>query len=67
MDFNSNPIYVTFAAGEVSKSVNISVMCDKIMERTERFDISLTLTGDNLQVRTGRDKSQGKISDSTGK
>ena len=67
MDFNSNPIYVTFFTGEVGKSVNISVMCDKIMERTEKFDIGLTLTSNNPQVRTGRNTSQGRISDSTGK
>ena len=65
MDFNSDPINVTFFTGEVGKSVNISVMCDKIVERTERFDISLTLTSNNPQVRTGRAKSQGRISDST--
>ena len=42
-------------------------MCDKIVERTERFDISLTLTSNNPQVRTGRNTSQRRISDSTGK
>ena len=67
MDFDSNPINITFTAGEVNKSVNISVMCDKIVERTERFDISLTLTSNNPQVKTGGDRSQGRIIDSTGK
>ena len=43
-------------------------MCDKMVERTERFDISLTLTSNNPQVRIGgRDKSTGRIRDSTGK
>ena len=41
-------------------------MCDKIVEETERFDISLTLTSNNPQVRTGRKKSQVRITDSTG-
>ena len=41
-------------------------MCDKIVEETERFDISLTLTSNNPQVRTGRKKSVGIIRDSTG-
>ena len=67
VDFDSNPINITFATGEVSKSVNISVMCDKIVERTERFDISLTLTSNNPQVRTGsRDRSAVRITDNTG-
>ena len=42
-------------------------MCDRIVENTERFDISLTLISNNPQVRTGRDRSVGIIRDSTGK
>ena len=41
-------------------------MCDKIMERTERFDICLTLTSNNPQVRASSNKSQIRIRDSTG-
>ena len=42
-------------------------MCDKMVERTERFDISLTLTSNNPQVRTGStDKAAVRIRDSTG-
>ena len=41
--------------------------CDKIVEGRERFDVSLTLTSNNPQVRTGRDSSQVRIIDSTGK
>ena len=67
VDFDYNPINITFAAGEVSKSVNISVTCDKIVEGTERFEIILILTSNNPQVRTDRDRSQGRIIDSTGK
>ena len=67
MDFDSNTTNLMFASGEVNKSVNISVTCDKIVERTERFDISLALTINNPQVRTGRDRSQAVITDSTGK
>ena len=37
-----------------------------MVEETERFDISLTLTSNNPQVRTGRDTSVGIIRDSTG-
>ena len=42
-------------------------MCDKIVERTERFDISLILTSNNSQVRTDTNKSIGSITDSPGK
>ena len=67
VDFDSNPINTTFAAGEVNKSVNIPVMCDKIVENIERFDISLSLISNNPQVRIGRNRSVGIIIDSTGK
>ena len=42
-------------------------MCDKIVEETEAFEIILRLASVNPQVKTGRKKSQGIISDSTGK
>ena len=67
MDFDSNPINAAFAAGEVIKRVHIPVICDKIVERTEKFDISLTLTSNNQQILVGRSRSTVKIIDSTGK
>ena len=68
VDFDSNPINVTFAAGEVRKIVKVPVMCDKIVEggAREGFNIILTLAKDNHQVRIGRGKSQGSIRDNTG-
>ena len=66
MDFDSTSFYVTFTAGEINKTVNVSVMCDKIVESTERFDISLSLISNNHQVRIGRNRSVGIIIDSTG-
>ena len=66
VDFDSSPINITFAAGEVSKSVNVPVMCDKIVEITERFDIILALSSNNHWLRVGRDRSVGLIRDSTG-
>ena len=66
-DFDSNSINVTFAAREDSKTVNVSVTCDKIVEGEETFDIGLTLTSNNPQVRMGRATSEGRIRDSTGK
>ena len=67
VDFDSNPINITFAAGEVSKRVNVPVTCDKIVEDTERFDIILALASNNHQLRIGRGRSQGLIRDSTGR
>ena len=42
-------------------------MCDKIVERIEKFDIRLTLNTNNPLVKIGRDRSTVKITDSTGK
>ena len=42
------------------------MICDKIVERTEKFNISLILPSNNSQVRAGRDRIEGKIRDSTG-
>ena len=66
IDFDSNPINVTFGAREVSTTFSIPVICDKIVERTEKFNISLILPSNNSQVRAGRDRIEGKIRDSTG-
>ena len=66
VDFNSNPITITFGVGEVSKRVNISVSCDEEVEGEERFDIRLSLVSTNPQVMTGKSKSTGRITDSTG-
>ena len=66
VDFDSNPITTTFGAGEVSKRVNISVSCDEEVEGDERFDIILSMLSNNPQVTTGRSRSTGRITDSTG-
>ena len=66
-DLNTEPFVLTFVPNEVNKTARISVECDKRSESRERFDISLTLTGNNPQVKTGREKSVGIIRDSTGK
>ena len=65
-DLETKPIALTFAPKEVHKTANIPVNCDKRVENEERFDVRLTLTSNNRQVRTGRDKSVGIIRDSTG-
>ena len=66
VDFDSNPITIIFGVGEVSRTVNISVSCDKELKREETFDIKLSLVSDNSQVTTQRSRSTGRITDSTG-
>ena len=66
-DLGTAPIVLTFAPSEINKTANIPITCDKRSENEERFNISLTLTSNNPQVRTGRDRSVGIIRDSTGK
>ena len=66
-DLRTGPFDLTIASNEVNKTARILVECDKRSESRERFDISLILTSNNPQVRTGRDRSVGIIRDSTGK
>ena len=66
VDFDSNPITITFGVGEVSKRANISVRCDEEVEGDERFYITLSLLSNNPQVTTERSRSTGRIADSTG-
>ena len=65
-DLDTKPIALTFAPNEVNKTANITVNCDKRPEIKEEFNIRLTLTSNNPQVRAGRDRSVGIIRDSTG-
>ena len=68
VDFDSNPINVTFGVGEVSKRVNISVSCDGELEGDEKFNIMLSLPSNIPQVslRTNKQTSIVRITDSTG-
>ena len=36
-----NSFNATFFAGEISKNISVPVMCDNVLEGTERFNISL--------------------------
>ena len=39
-----NSFNATFFAGETSKNISVPVMCDNVLEGTERFNINLRLT-----------------------
>ena len=66
VDFDSNSITIIFGAGEVSKTANISAICDELVEGEETFDIRLSLMNDIPQVRRSRSRSIVRITDSTG-
>ena len=68
MDFDSSPVNVTFLPKEVYKIVNVSVMCDRVIEEPETFNISLKLMSisQHITVELGNDTSIGVINDSTG-
>jgi len=51
----------------VSKTVNISVMTDNLLEGEEDFDISLSLRNNNFQIILRRRRATGRVIDSTGK
>ena len=66
-DLDTKPIILQFAPEEVNKIARVLVNCDKESENGETFDIRLALVSNNSQVRTGRNKSIGLITDSPGK
>ena len=67
IDFDSNSFNITIDAGATEGRANVSVTCDKEVEGSETFDMTLTLPGSATGVMLGRDTSEGVITDSTGK
>lgn len=63
---NTEPIVLTFAPKEVSKTANVPVKCDKRSETDENFDITLAVISNSPQVKVGRNKSVGIIRDIIG-
>ena len=68
MDFDSRPINVSIAPEDTTTKVTIPVLCDRLIEGTEMFNISLSLisVSHNVTVQLGLNKSVGVIKDSTG-
>ena len=70
MDFDSTTIRVRFNSGENQKMVNVTVTCDKLVEETEMFNISLSILSvsrDDVIVKLGHPSiTTGVIIDSTG-
>ena len=68
VDFDSSPINITFTPDDYSRIVNIPVMCDRLIEETELFDINLSVisASHNVTVELGLRRSIGEIFDSTG-
>ena len=68
VDFDSTSIMVTFN-GENQKMVNVPVTCDKLVEGTEIFNISLSIVSvsrDDVVVKLGHPSiATGVIIDST--
>ena len=68
VDFDSSPLTITFAPEEIDKTVAIPVMCDRLIEGEEMFNISLDIisVSHNVTVDVGLSRSVGIIIDSTG-
>jgi len=68
VDFDSGPINVIFFPEETRKTVNIPVMCDRLIEGIEKFDITLNIASvsANVVVELGHNRSIVEIEDSTG-
>ena len=66
-DFYSDSFNITINAGATEGRGNVSVNFDSVVEELETFDMVLTLVTNIPQITLGRDRSEGLITDSTGK
>ena len=69
MDYDSTPIDATFVAGTNITTINISVIKDDIVEKSETFDLSFSIPSSlSGQVMSGTiNKATGGIIDTTSK
>jgi len=66
VDYTSTPITATFPAGTNSTTISVPVTMDNIAEQSETFDLSLTITGENI-LPGDIIRAIGNITDATSK
>ena len=68
IDFSSNPVRVTFNPGEIHKTTSIPVICDRVIERVEVFNMRLSVVSapPDITIDLGLSNCIGVIMDSTG-
>ena len=68
VDFDSSSITMGLPPVEIATTIPISVVCDRLTEGTEMFEINLEILSATHNVTTGLglNKSIGIIEDSTG-
>ena len=69
IDYDSSSMTVELPPMDIATTIPIPVVCDKLTEGTEMFEINLEILSATHNVTTGlgRNKSDGIIKDSTGK
>jgi len=68
VDFVSDSLAATLNSGENHIMISVPVVCDKLVERTETFDIMLSVqSNENVPIQLGLIRATGIITDSTGK
>lgn len=68
VDFDSSSKFIDLPPKDIATTVSIPVMCDRLIEGTEMFDIRLDIVNASHSVTTGLglSESTGVIEDSTG-
>ena len=68
VDYNSSPMTVELPPMEIATTIPIPVVCNRLTEGTEMFEINLEILSATHNVTTGLglNKSIGIIEDSTG-
>ena len=66
VDFDSEPFNITIGSGEIIGTYNLSIICDKLVEDDESFNITFLLANDNDDITIGQSTANVYITDSTG-
>lgn len=68
MDFISNTQTATLNSGDNHTTIIVPVICDRLVEGVETFDITLSVQSDgSVPVELGLSRATGIITDSTGR
>ena len=66
IDFISDQFNITIRAGETTGNHHLLIICDKVVEDDESFNLTLSLAIDNSRIIISQSTAIAQITDSTG-
>ena len=67
IDFDSDPFNITINSGLTIGSYNLSVICDRLVEQNEYFNLTFSTSVNNNHIIVGQSTAIVQITDSTSK